>query len=52
VLWTKSFGSKREDIGVDVLQADDGGFMILGRTMLANVPTIALIKTDADGKID
>jgi hypothetical protein len=52
VLWTKSFGSKREDIGVDVLQADDGGFMILGRTTLANVPTIALIKTDADGKID
>jgi hypothetical protein len=52
VLWTKSFGSKREDIGVDVLQADDGGFMILGRTMLANVPTIALIKTNAEGKIN
>jgi hypothetical protein len=52
VQWTKAFGSQRQDTGVDVLQAEDGGYMILGRTVLANVPTIALIKTDANGEIN
>jgi hypothetical protein len=52
VEWAKAFGSKRNDIGVSVLQADDGGFVILGQTSLANVPTITLIKTDKAGVIN
>jgi hypothetical protein len=51
VVWRKAFGSKRNDIGVAVLQADDGGYMILGQTSLANVPTITLIKTNGLGEI-
>lgn len=52
VQWARAFGSRRNDTGVSVLQADDGGFVILGTTQLANVATIALIKTDASGEID
>jgi hypothetical protein len=50
--WAKAFGSKRNDIGVSVLQAADGGYVILGQTSLANVPTITLIKTNKDGAIN
>jgi hypothetical protein len=48
----QGLGSKRNDIGVSVLQADDGGYVILGQTSLANVPTITLIKTNKDGAIN
>jgi hypothetical protein len=52
VEWAQAFGSKRNDIGVAVLEADDGGYVILGQTSLANVPTIALIKTNSLGVIE
>ena len=50
--WHRSFGSKKADIGVSVLQAEDGGFVILGKTFLANVWTIAFIKTNSEGKLE
>jgi hypothetical protein len=49
--WQTSFGSKREDTGVSVVQAEDGGYVILGTTDLANVATLALIKTNSAGEI-
>lgn len=50
--WQQTFGSKRDDTGVAVLQSDDGGYVILGTTMLANLATIALIKTNSLGEIE
>lgn len=52
VEWARAFGSKRDDFGVKVLQADDGGYVVLGTTMLANVETLALIKTNSLGEIE
>lgn len=50
--WERAYGSKREDLGIAVTQADDGGYVILGRTNLANLWTIALIKTNSKGEIE
>lgn len=52
VEWKHAFGSKRDDTGVCVTQAEDGGYVILGTTMLANLATIALIKTNSRGEIE
>ena len=52
VEWSRAFGSRRDDVGVSVSQADDGGYVILGYTKLANVETIALIKTNEFGEIE
>ncbi|HTH56267.1 MAG TPA: hypothetical protein VL728_09490 [Cyclobacteriaceae bacterium] len=49
--WRKDYGGKFIDVGVKVLQADDGGFIILGTTTLANVESVFLMKTDSDGNI-
>jgi hypothetical protein len=49
--WTKQYGSSKVDVGSRVLQASDGGYIILGTTNLANVQSIFLMKTDAQGNI-
>jgi len=49
--WTKEYGGRFIDVGAKVLQADDGGFIVLGTTNLANVESIFLMKTDSQGNI-
>lgn len=49
--WRKTYGGKFLDIGCKVLQAKDGGYMVLGTTTLANVQSIFLMKTDSQGEI-
>lgn len=49
--WKVPLGSSVDDVGVSVLQAADDGYIILGTTDLANIKTLALIKTDKNGKI-
>lgn len=49
--WTKEYGGKFIDVGTKVVQAADGGFIVLGTTTLANVESIFLMKTDSDGNI-
>jgi hypothetical protein len=51
-LWTKDYGSKFEDIGVNVTQSNDGGYIVLGTTSLGRVKTIMLMKTDKNGNIE
>jgi len=50
--WTKDYGSKFEDNGANVIQAKDGGYVILGTSSLGRVKTIMLMKTDKNGKIE
>lgn len=49
--WTKEYGGKFIDVGKKVLQADGGGFIVLGTTTLANVESVFLMKTDSEGNI-
>jgi hypothetical protein len=54
--WTKSFGGAGQDKGVKVINAQDGGFLILGVVEFGDDPeatdnTIVLIKTDQNGEI-
>ena len=51
VEWTELYGSKFDDNGVQVIQASDGGYIVLGTTTLANLKSIMLMKTGKDGKI-
>jgi hypothetical protein len=50
--WTQVYGSKFEDTGVNVIQSNDGGYIVLGTTALGRVKTIMLMKTDKNGKIE
>ncbi|MBS1508964.1 MAG: hypothetical protein JSS79_20165 [Bacteroidetes bacterium] len=49
--WSRTHGGKYLDKGVRVLQAADGGYIVLGTTTLANVNTVFLMKTDTHGDI-
>lgn len=51
-LWTKSYGSKYEDVGVGIITTSDGGHVILGTTNLANTKSILVMKTDSNGNIE
>ncbi|MBS1680390.1 MAG: hypothetical protein JST48_01645 [Bacteroidetes bacterium] len=51
MLWTKDYGGQFPDNGVQVLQAIDGGYIVLGTTVLAGVSCVLLMKTDSDGII-
>lgn len=51
VAWTKVYGSKFDDNGVQVIQASDGGYIVLGTTTLANLKSIMLMKVAKDGTI-
>jgi len=52
VEWKQDFGSKFEDLGVNVIAASDGGYVVLGNTSLGRVKTLTLIKTNKNGKIE
>jgi hypothetical protein len=49
--WIQLYGSKFDDVGVQVIQASDGGYIVLGTTTLANLKTIMLMKIAQDGTI-
>jgi hypothetical protein len=53
--WHKTFGGKRDDFGVSVKQASDGGYIIASTLTLETTPNdnqvVCLIKTDANGEI-
>ena len=52
--WDRTFGGSLEDIGYDVQQTDDGGFIVCGATKSnapGNVSDVWLIKTDAQGNM-
>jgi hypothetical protein len=51
-IWTKSYGSKYEDVGVGIITTSDGGHVILGTTNLANTKSILVMKTDSNGNIE
>lgn len=51
-VWTNSFGSKFKDEGAAVLQAPDGGYVILGTTTQGALKILTLLKTDKNGKIE
>lgn len=50
-LWQKSIGSRNADQSIAVLQADDGGYVVLAATTLAGLRSIMLLKTDNKGNI-
>ncbi len=52
VMWRKSIGSRDADRSVAVLQAKDGGLVLLGNTTLADLKTILLMKMDPNGNIE
>jgi len=53
VSWTQTFGTIKDDIGYDVIQTNDGGYIITGSAYYSNNVTegrILLIKTNASGQ--
>jgi len=56
ILWDKTYGNTANDMGEDVLVADDGGFYIVGTAGLdmsgaGNSGDIYLIRTDENGEV-
>lgn len=52
VIWTRVFGSSREERGISVKQASDGSYVILGASTLGGLGGIMLMKTDKNGNIE
>ncbi len=50
--WTKSYGSKYEDVGARIITTSDGSHVILGTTNLANTKSILVMKVDKNGNIE
>ena len=50
-VWTKSYGGSKEDVGYDVLQTDDNGYLITGYTQSfgAGGKDLWVIRTDSLG---
>ena len=48
--WIKTFGGKEEDLGLNVRQATDGGYIVCGSSYDKGAPHFYLLKTDAQGK--
>jgi hypothetical protein len=52
VRWEKSFGSKFNDTGADVLELSDKSILVLGTTRLGGLFTVMMIKMDQNGTIN
>ena len=52
LIWEKSYGGQEDDVGMSVLQSNDGGYIVAGRTASfgAGGDDIWLLKTDSLGK--
>ncbi len=52
-LWRKSFGGPFNDRGLSITLANDGGYILIGRTEVINneKANVYLIKTDKDGNL-
>ncbi|MFZ5970547.1 MAG: hypothetical protein ACOYXA_03050 [Bacteroidota bacterium] len=50
--WQQIHGSDQQDEGASVVQADDGGYVVLATTLLANLQTLTLLKTNGEGKVN
>jgi len=50
--WQKVIGSRNADQSVAVMQADDGGYVVLASTTLAGLKSILLLKTRNRGDIN
>jgi len=51
-VWRTHFGSRFKDTGVSVRQASDGNYVVLGTTSQGGRDIMALIKTNATGKLE
>ena len=53
-LWSSAFGGTALDLGLSVVQASDGGFVVTGHTdnLGAGNGDVYLVKTDASGNIE
>ena len=52
-LWSKTYGGQANDIGKDIIQTSDGGYIITGSTMsYGNQSEIILLKLNAAGKAE
>lgn len=49
VEWEKTYGGVALDVGIDVEQTKDGGYIVAGHSTSAGLTKIYLIKTKADG---
>jgi hypothetical protein len=51
-IWNRTYGSKKEDIGFQVVKAEDNGYLIVGRTEpnSGKGSLTILIKTDGEGQ--
>ena len=47
--WNRTFGGANWEIGNDVEQTDDGGYIIAGKTGSATSGYVRLVKTDSEG---
>ncbi|NJN41705.1 MAG: hypothetical protein HC811_05175 [Flammeovirgaceae bacterium] len=47
-----AFGSRNDDVAASIIQASDGGYVILGTTIMGGLQTIMLMKTNLEGKIE
>ncbi len=54
LIWENTFGGAEEDYGVDIVEADDGGYTIAGVTNSFgdNPSNVILINTDFNGYVD
>ena len=50
--WNKTFGGENYEYPTQVLETNDGGYLILGNTHSENNSNIWLIKTDRSGNLD
>jgi hypothetical protein len=48
-LWTRTYGSTADDIGLSGIETPDGGFIIVGYTSVAGTRDVYIIKTDTLG---
>lgn len=51
-VWSTTFGTPDADASVSVRPTSDGGFVLLGRSRIAALNTVVLIKTNNEGDVE